>query len=85
MDVISWTVAMVVAIVQPSLKWAIAAGVTVSLAIRAAQRWLVEPASWGNDMPEDLLGGLAMILVTVAFAWVGSLVRQLVVRTRGAH
>lgn len=85
MDVISWAVALVAGIAQPSLKRAIVAGVATSIAIRVGQVVLVDEGAWGNDMPEDLFGGIAMILITVVFAWLGSIIRRKVVQRRGAQ
>jgi hypothetical protein len=37
---------------------------------------------WGDDMPADLVGALAMVAVTVLFTWIGWLIRS--ARTRRA-
>lgn len=75
MDVISWAVGLIAGVAQHSLRRAVAAGALTSVAIRAYQHQLATPRQWGAEMPEDLFGATAMLLVTAAMAWVGSVIR----------
>lgn len=75
MDVIPWAIGLVAGLTQPSLRRAIAIGVAASLCIRAYQYFLTDPRAWGDTMPEDLFGGVAMIALTTIFVWIGSIVR----------
>ena len=80
MDVLSWVVALVVGVAQPSFTRAALAGVATSVAIRLYQ--LLVADTWGSDLPEDLFGATAMLVVTVGFAWLGSVVRAAVTSRR---
>jgi hypothetical protein len=75
MDVISWAVGLIAGLALPSLRRAIALGALTSVAIRAYQYFLIDPRTWGRDVPEDFFGAAAMIALTALFAWIGSIVR----------
>ncbi|MGH2748455.1 MAG: hypothetical protein ACRDKB_11080, partial [Actinomycetota bacterium] len=75
MDVISWVVALVAGAALPSLRTAAAIGAGTSVAIRVYQYLFTEPRVWGHTLPADLLGAVAMIAVTLIFAWIGSIAR----------
>ncbi len=75
MDVIAWVAALIAGLSQPSLRRAIAIGMAVSLSIRAYQYLLAEPRAWGDTMPEDLFGAVAMLALTAVLAWIGSIIR----------
>jgi hypothetical protein len=79
-DVIAWAVALVAGLTLSSLGRAVALGVATSIAIRFYQYVFTDPQQWGA-FPEDLFGAAAMILLTAAFAWIGSVIR-LRIRTR---
>jgi hypothetical protein len=81
MDVLSWGVGLIAGLAQPSLRRAIAIGMSVSIAIRAYQYFLTDQP-WGDDMPEDAFGAIAMLAVTAAMACVGHIVRVRLGRSR---
>lgn len=75
MDVIPWAIGLVAGLTQPSLRRAIVIGVVASLCLRAYQYFLIDPRTWGDTMPEDIFGGIAMLALTTLFVWIGSIVR----------
>ncbi|MFP5327304.1 MAG: hypothetical protein ACLGHT_07465 [Acidimicrobiia bacterium] len=74
MDVIPWVIGLVAGIALP-LRYAVAIGTSSSIALRVYQYFLPEPKAWGRDLPEDLFGATAMILLTLVLTWVGSILR----------
>ena len=74
MDVIPWVIGLVTGLTLP-LRFAALAGMAASLGVRAFQYFLAEPKAWGTDFPEDLFGATAMLVLTLVFAWIGSIVR----------
>ena len=77
MDLISWLIAFVAGAALVSFAKAALIGVLASVAIRVYQ---AVAEDWPDDVPEDLVGAAAMILVTVALAWVGVQVGRLIRR-----
>jgi hypothetical protein len=72
MDVISWVVGLMAGLALPSLGRAAALAAGTSISIRVYQYFVKD---WGTDIPEDLYGAAAMIAVSVALAWIGSVIR----------
>ena len=81
MDVLSWAAGLIAGLAQPSLRRAIVIGLTVSIALRAYQYFLTDQP-WGDDMPQDLFGAIAMLAVSAVMAWIGHVVRARLVRSR---
>lgn len=74
MDIIPWVVGFIAGLALPSLRTAAAIGVATSIALRAYQYFLTDPQVWGDTLPEDLFGATAMLILTAAFAWIGSVI-----------
>lgn len=79
MDVISWLAAFVAGAALVSFAKAALIGVLASVAVRIYQAVVQD---WPDDVPADLIGAAAMILVTVALAWVGVQLGRLIRRQR---
>jgi hypothetical protein len=82
MDVISWVVGLVAGLTLVSLPRAIAVGVATSVGIRLYQCFIVEPKAWGDAMPQDVFGAIAMIAVTALLAYIGWVIRSYKLRSR---
>lgn len=74
MDIIPWVVGFLAGLTLPSLRNAVAIGAATSIALRAYQYFLTDPRDWGHTLPEDLFGATAMLILTAAFAWIGSVI-----------
>lgn len=70
MDVISWVAGLVAGAVLPLPK-ALLVATGTSLLIRVYQYFVTE--TW--SVPDDLLGGAAMIAASCLFAYIGSIFR----------
>lgn len=74
MDVISWAVGLIAGAALP-LPRALLVAAGASVLIRVYQYLLPSPRAWGTDLPEDLIGAAAMIVVSCLLAYLGSIFR----------
>ena len=81
MDVLSWAAGLIAGLAQPSLRRAIAIGLTVSIAIRAYQYFLTDQP-WGDDMPAGPLRCHRHARGPAVMAWIGHVVRVRLGRSR---